>query len=73
MRYNEKHAPHFHAQYAEFEAQTVIADGSILRGYLPARAYHLILEWLALHRAELADNWERTRRGESAQKIAPLR
>ena len=73
MRYREKHAPHFHARYAEFDAQIAIADGAILRGYLPARAYHLVLEWLALHRAELVENWERARRGESARKIAPLR
>lgn len=73
MRYREKHSPHFHAEYAEFNAQIVIADGSILSGRLPARAYHLILEWLALHRAELSDNWERARRGEAIQEIAPLR
>ena len=30
MRYREKHAPHFHAMYAEFSAQIVIADGAIL-------------------------------------------
>ncbi len=73
MRYREKHAPHFHAKYAEFSAQIVIADGSILRGRLPARAYHLVLEWLALHRSELTENWERARRGEPIQDIAPLR
>ncbi len=72
MRYNEKHGPHFHAKYGEYDAQIDIANGAIVRGYLPTRAYHLILEWLALHRAELAENWERARRGERAQRIAPL-
>jgi hypothetical protein len=73
MRYREKHSPHFHAQYAEFSVSIDIADGSILSGRVPARAYHLVLEWLALHRVELLDNWERARRGESVQDIDPLR
>jgi hypothetical protein len=73
MRYREKHAPHFHVKYAEFGAQVVIADGSILGGRLPARAYHLVLEWLALHRVELSEDWELARRGEPVQAIAPLR
>jgi hypothetical protein len=59
MRYREKHAPHFHAQYAEFSALIVNADGALLRGEQPVRAYHLVLEWLALHRTEFMDNWEK--------------
>ncbi len=39
---------------------------------LPRRAASHVLEWLALHREELAANWERARRGEPLLPIAPL-
>ena len=73
MRYSERHGPHFHVRYAEFVAQISILDGTLLAGDLPTRAYHLVLEWLALHRAELQENWERARRSESVRAIDPLR
>lgn len=72
MRYNERHGPHFHARYAEYRAQISIADGAILAGELPTRAWHLVLEWLALHRPELQENWERAQRGQTVRSIAPL-
>lgn len=72
MRFNEKHGPHFHAQYAGDEAQISILNGQIMHGKIRGRAYHLILEWLALHRDELMQNWERARRGESLQSIPGL-
>jgi len=72
MFYNDKHGPHFHANYAEYRALISIADGSIIAGELPVRAYHLVLEWLALRRSELEANWERARRGEPLVEIEPL-
>jgi hypothetical protein len=44
MFYDDKHGPHFHVAYAEYRAQVSIADGSILAGQLPPRAYQLTLE-----------------------------
>ena len=61
MYYNDRHAPHFHAKYGEYAALIAIHDGSIIAGKLPVRAYHLVLEWLALHRPELMLDWERAR------------
>ena len=61
MYHNERHAPHFHAKYGEYGALIAIDDGSIIAGKLPIRAYHLVLEWLALHRPELLLDWERAR------------
>jgi hypothetical protein len=58
MNYNEHLPPHFHAQYAEFEAQISIATGAIINGDLPGRALAMVGEWTALHRAELEANWE---------------
>jgi len=39
MNYDEHLPPHFHARYAEHEAQIVIASGEILEGYLSSRAF----------------------------------
>jgi hypothetical protein len=47
--------PHFHAIYAEFEAQVAL-DGTILNGSLPPRAASLVKEWAELHGTELSDN-----------------
>jgi hypothetical protein len=33
--------------------------GEILRGRLPDRALRMVREWAALHREELAANWDR--------------
>jgi hypothetical protein len=71
MYYN--HAPaHFHALYAEHEATLIIATLEMLTGYLPRRALALVLEWSALHRAELAANWDSARQGFPLDPIAPL-
>jgi hypothetical protein len=61
-----------HARYGNDEATFVIATLEMLSGGLPRRATALVLEWAALHRAELAANWERARRGEPLAAIAPL-
>ena len=71
MYWNDHNPPHFHAKYGEFEVLLSL-DGKILDGKLPNRALSLTLEWLALHRSELAENWERARRRESLNNIAPL-
>ncbi|HZR82293.1 MAG TPA: DUF4160 domain-containing protein [Candidatus Binatia bacterium] len=41
-------------------------------GDFPRRALGLLLEWYALHREELRDNWERARARSPLQKIEPL-
>jgi hypothetical protein len=73
MFYDDKHSPHFHVVYAEYRALVSIEDGSILAGDLPSRAYQLVLEWLALHRAELKTNWESTRKKKPLREIEPLK
>ncbi|MGA2052978.1 MAG: DUF4160 domain-containing protein [Opitutales bacterium] len=72
MYFNDHQPMHFHAQYGEFEALVRIDTLEILEGKLPRRAQALVLEWAAAHRAELAQNWEKARRGETLAKIAPL-
>lgn len=72
MRYREKHGPHFHAEYAGAEALISIRNGQVLGGKLPGRSYRLVLEWLALHRDELMEDWERARRREELKYIEGL-
>ena len=49
--------PHFHAEYAEFEARVAIETLAVLSGNLPARAMGLV-EWATLHRQELQAQWQ---------------
>jgi hypothetical protein len=73
MYYSEHEPPHFHAKYAGDEAVLKIDDLSILVGSLPPRALGLTIEWAALHRSELLENWNRARNSEELQAIEPLR
>lgn len=44
----------------------------IVEGELPRRALALVLEWAALHRDELRENWELARAGLPLNLIDPL-
>ena len=72
MFYNDHRPPHFHAEYAEYEAVYRIDTLEVLRGGLPRRAHALVVEWTTLHRTELAENWNRARQMQSLRKIEPL-
>ena len=71
--YYQDHAPpHFHALYAGLEALVRIDTLEVIAGALPRRALALVLEWAALHRAELANDWDCARRGLPLASIPPL-
>jgi hypothetical protein len=72
MYFNDHAPPHFHARYGAAEAAIVIDTLAVLWGDLPQRAHALVLEWAALHRSELQDDWERARQGMPLEPIAPL-
>lgn len=72
MFFDEHEPPHFHAEYAEFSAQIAIETLDVLTGKLPRRALALVLEWAALHRAELRDDWELCRVHSQPRRIQPL-
>lgn len=72
MHVRDHAPPHFHAVYGEHEAAFEIADGELLAGSLPPTARRLVHEWADLHRAELADNWERAQAGEPLLPIEGL-
>ncbi len=64
--------PHFHAEYGEYEALIAIADGEIIAGSLPTRAFHLVNDWANIHRDELAGLWEVARQSKPLRKLEPL-
>ena len=72
MFYNDHQPPHFHAEYAGSEALIVIDTLEVYRGELPRRALALVLEWAALHRDALREDWRLARGGEPPRPISPL-
>ncbi len=72
MFYSDHEPAHFHATYGEYEALIEIETLVVFRGSLPRRALALVLEWATLHRAELRDDWQRARKGETLNEIEPL-
>ncbi len=72
MYYEDHLPPHFHAVYGGARAAIRIDTLEVLRGSLPRRALALVVEWAILHRTELAADWERARRLEPLESIAPL-
>lgn len=73
MYFEDHDPPHFHAYYGEAEILITISTLAIFAGQFPPRALGLVMEWTALHQAELLVAWERTRRQEPPGTIAPLR
>ena len=72
MFYNDHVPPHFHAIYGEHELIVGVSPIAILEGDAPARVRSMVLEWAALNQTSLMGDWERCRRGEVPEKIAPL-
>jgi hypothetical protein len=73
MHFEDHQPPHFHAAYAEFEAEIAIRDLEILDGRLPPRALGLTIEWAAQHRSELLEDWELAANRQGLRRIEPLR
>jgi len=71
MFYREHGVAHFHAVYGDHEASIEVASGAV-HGHFPPRPLKDVLEWAALHEAELLDNWELARQGQPLKRIAPL-
>jgi hypothetical protein len=71
MFYEEHGVAHFHAVYGNDEISVEVESG-LVRGRFPARTQRLVLEWAALHKAELIENWKLARQGLPLTGIAPL-
>jgi hypothetical protein len=59
-------------RYGDAQAIVAIESLSVLEGQLPPRVLGLVMEWSALHRAELHEDWDLARRQAPLKKIAPL-
>ena len=71
MFYREHEPAHFHAFYGEFEVTMGVETG-VVTGQFPKRALSHVLEWHALHKQELLEDWELARNRKPLKKIAPL-
>ena len=56
MYYNDHPPPHFHVRYNQQKAIIDIQNLSILEGKLTPRVFGLVIEWAAIHQAELLAN-----------------
>ena len=73
MYWDDHNPPHFHATYGEYEILIKINDFSIYAGYLPSRAFGLLMEWVSIHQQELLENWELMRQSLPLKEIEPLK
>ena len=72
MYYNDHDPPHFHARYGDSVIRVAIENGQMLSGTFPRRAQGFGLEWLALHRHELLEDWRLAQQRKPLMKIVPL-
>ena len=72
MYWNDHAPPHFHVEYGEFGAVYAIETLELVRGSLPRRAHALVLEWAAMHRVELMEDWHLCETKQQPKKILPL-
>jgi hypothetical protein len=73
MYYNDHEPPHFHARYGRERALVAVESLQVLRGDLSPRALGLVMEWAALHREELLEDWKLARAQAPLKSIEPLR
>ena len=73
MRYRGEHPPpHFHAEYAGHKASFDIGTLT-MKGAMPPKARGLIVEWAAIHEAELFEAWQRAEAGLPLMEIEGLK
>ncbi len=72
MYWDDHAPPHFHVEYGEYRAQYRIETLELLRGTLPRRAHALVLEWAAMHRNELMEDWKLCESKQHPKLISPL-
>lgn len=64
--------PHFHAEYAEFQAVFTL-DGELISGNFPPKQRAFVKAWALLREDELAADWKLAVNGEEVFRIEPLR
>ena len=72
MYYNDHAPPHFHVRYGDQRAIVGIDSLAVLHGSLSPKTLSLVVEWAAVHRQELSENWWLAREQEPLVSIRPL-
>jgi hypothetical protein len=72
MYYSDHAPPHFHVRYAGQKALIGIENLAVLKGSLSPRVLGLVVEWAALHKQGLLENWQLARREAPLRPIEPL-
>jgi hypothetical protein len=72
MFYGDHPPPHFHAAYQGQEVKVDINTLGVIEGKMNRRAVSLVLEWAALHQAELQHAWDLASTNKEPSKIDPL-
>lgn len=73
MFWNDHAPPHFHAEYAGDLAVIDIQTLAFIQGALPPKATALVLEWAAIHKADLMADWTLARSLQPLNKVEPLK
>ncbi len=71
MLYDDHRPPHFHAEYGEYKISVEIHTG-VVEGRFPRRALNVILEWYAIYKDQLLEDWRLAENHEPLKKIPPL-
>ena len=72
MNYNDHAPPHFHVRYGDQKAIIDIHTLTLLEGRLSPRVSGLVMEWAALHRGGLLEDWRLARQNAPLKRIEPL-
>jgi len=71
MLYDDHSPPHFHAEYGDYKIAIDIVSG-VVEGRFPRRALSAVMEWHAMHKEALLEDWALAATHEPLKKIAPL-
>ncbi len=72
LYYDDHSPPHFHVRYGDQRAIIEIATLAFIEGSLSPRVRGLVVEWAALHRSELMDDWNLAMQHAPLKRIPPL-
>ena len=70
--YDDHNPPHIHARYSGQKVAIEIQTLRVLEGEISPRALGLVMEWAALHKNELMQDWELAKSNKPPKKIEPL-
>ena len=71
MLYDDHRPPHFHAEYGEYRISVEINSG-VVEGKFPRRALNAVLEWYAIHKESLLEDWTLAEQHKPLRNIPPL-